>query len=113
VGGLLAHHRSGHGRPHRAAGADVAGRDGGDLLVGKRSPLGDYSVHGRGGKGLQTGTEQLLWCGVATDLHTGGKEPAVLRPVDLPQAHRNGAGRPVGTTGAGPVVGEQAAHDQE
>jgi DNA gyrase subunit A len=75
----------------------------------KRAPLADYPVKGRGGKGLVTGTDTLLWCGVAGDLHLGGDEPATVRPVDLPEARRAGKGLPLPTPPARPVVAEQVA----
>jgi DNA gyrase subunit A len=90
------------------------GSDAGEVLTiagdgtGKRSPLADYPVKGRGGKGLVTGTEMLLWCGVAGDLHLGGDEPATVRPVDLPEARRAGKGMSLAATPAAPVVAEQA-----
>ncbi len=75
--------------------------------MAKRSPLADYPVKGRGVKGLQTGADTLLFCGVAGDLHIGGEEPAVVRPVDLPQAKRAAKGRPLGIPVGPPVVVEQ------
>jgi DNA gyrase subunit A len=72
----------------------------------KRSPLADYPAKGRGGKGVTTGTDTLLWCGVATDLHVGGDEPAVLRPVDVPVARRAGRGGPPEFTVGGQAIGE-------
>ena len=78
-----------------------------DGLV-KRSPLSDYPVKGRGGKGLQTGTDRLLWCGVAADLHVAGEQAVVLRPVDVPPAKRASKGTALGSAVAGPVVAEQS-----
>ena len=75
----------------------------------KRSPLADYPAKGRGGKGLVTGTDRLLWCGVAADLHVGGDSPQVLRPVDAPEARRAGRGTVLPDPVGGPVVAEQAA----
>jgi DNA gyrase subunit A len=92
-----------------------AGSDDGEVLTlagdgtGKRSPLAEYPVKGRGGKGLVTGTDRLLWCGVAADLHLGGDEPATIRAVDLPEAKRAGRGLPLPTPPGRPVVPEQAA----
>jgi DNA gyrase subunit A len=90
--------------PHGSDEAEIAtvGADG----TVKRSPLADYPVKGRGGKGLVTGVEQLLWCGVATDLHLGGEQPRVLRPVDLPEAKRAGRGAALDGPVDGPVVAE-------
>jgi DNA gyrase subunit A len=73
----------------------------------KRTPVTEYPVKGRGGKGLMTGTEDLAWCGVATDLHLGGDDPAVVRPVDVDEAKRAGRGSPVASAASRPVVGEQ------
>jgi DNA gyrase subunit A len=72
----------------------------------KRSPLSDYPVKGRGGKGLLTGTDALLWCGVATDLHLGGEDGAVLRPVDVPESRRAGRGTLLEPPAVGPIVAE-------
>jgi DNA gyrase subunit A len=85
------------------------GSDDGEVLTiagdgtAKRSPLEDYPVKGRGGKGLVTGTEQLRWCGVAGDLHLGGDAPQVIRPIDLTEARRAGRGTAVGPEDAGPI----------
>jgi DNA gyrase subunit A len=76
----------------------------------KRSPITDYPAKGRGGKGVTTGTDALLWCGVATDLHVGGDEPAVLRPVDVPVARRAGRGGPPELTVGGVAIGEHPPH---
>jgi DNA gyrase subunit A len=75
----------------------------------KRSPLADYPVKGRGGKGLVTGADALLWCGVASDLHLGGDDPAVVRAVDLAEAKRAGRGLPLDIVPDRPVVAEQTA----
>ena len=72
----------------------------------KRTPLAEYPAKGRGGKGVVTGTDALLWCGVARDLHVHGERPQVLRPVDLPEARRAGRGAAVEEPVAGPVVVE-------
>jgi DNA gyrase subunit A len=92
-----------------------AGSDGGEVVTvagdgtAKRSPLADYPVKGRGGKGLITGSDALLWCGTAADLHVGGDDPAVVRPVDLPEAKRAGRGLGLATPPARPIVAEQVA----
>jgi DNA gyrase subunit A len=104
------------------AGAEVvalsvvpAGSDEGEVVTiagdgtAKRSPLADYPVKGRGGKGLITGSDALLWCGTAADLHVGGDDPAVVRPVDLPEAKRAGRGLGLATPPARPIVAEQHA----
>jgi DNA gyrase subunit A len=74
----------------------------------KRTPLAEYPAKGRGGKGVVTGTDALLWCGVASDLHVHGERPQVLRPVDLPEARRAGRGTALEEPVAGPVVAEDA-----
>jgi DNA gyrase subunit A len=92
----------------------AGGEDAGEIVTvaadgaAKRSPLSDYPVKGRGVKGLQTGTDRLLWCGVATDLHLGDDEPAVVRPVDLVQKRRSYKGEPLATP-VSRVVGERDA----
>jgi DNA gyrase subunit A len=75
---------------------------------GKRTPLAEYPVKGRGGKGLQTGASRLWWCGVAADLHLGGDDPQVLRPVDLGEARRAGRGAGLPGPAGPPVVPERA-----
>jgi DNA gyrase subunit A len=75
--------------------------------TGKRTPLGEYPLKGRGGKGLLTGATALWWCGIATDLHLGGDDPQVLRPVDLGQARRAARGAGLPGPAGGPVVAEQ------
>lgn len=88
------------------------GQDDGEVLTlgadgtVKRSPLTDYPVKGRGGKGLMTGVDVLLWCGIAGDLHVGGTEPSVVRPVDVAQARRAARGSALGGPVGGPVVAE-------
>ncbi len=72
----------------------------------KRTPLDEYPTKGRGGKGVVTGTDRLLWCGVAGDLHLHGERPTVVRPVDLPEAKRAGKGTSLDEGVAGPVVAE-------
>ncbi len=78
----------------------------------KRSPLTDYPARGRGGKGLKTGTEQVAWCGFATDLHVGADGWTVLRPVDLAVAKRAGRGtRAIDDGTVTAVVAEQTVLD--
>lgn len=89
--------------------------DGAEVLTvgtdgrGKRTPLAEYPVKGRGGKGLQTGADQLAWCGVATDLHVPTDPPLVLRAVDLAEARRAGRGLALDGGVSGRVVAEQDA----
>jgi len=86
------------------------GSDDGEVLTvaadgtAKRSPLEDYPVKGRGGKGLVTGTDVLSWCGVAGDLHLGAETPLVVRPIDLGEARRAGRADPVVTDDHGPIT---------
>ncbi|MTV24326.1 DNA topoisomerase 4 subunit A [Nitriliruptoraceae bacterium ZYF776] len=89
-------------------GSDAAGEV---LTLGtdgsaKRTPLEEYPAKGRGGKGVKAGPDGLWWCGVATDLHVGGDEPAVLRAVDLPEVRRATRGADAGIPLGGPVVAE-------
>jgi DNA gyrase subunit A len=84
---------------------------GADATV-KRTPLAEYPVKGRGGKGLVTGVDRLLYCGAAVDLHLAGDPPRVLRPVDVPEAKRAGRGTPLEGTVAGPVVGERETAEE-
>jgi DNA gyrase subunit A len=62
----------------------------------KRTPLGEYPAKNRGGKGLQTGTTQLRWCGIAADLHLGDERGVVVRTVDLEPGRRAGRGSQLG-----------------
>ena len=81
-------------------------------MSGKRSPLEDYPVQRRGGKGVLSGAQDLAWCGVATDLHVVTVDgPDVVRPVQFDVAARSG--RPAGAVPAlvGPVVAERYGHD--
>ena len=95
----------------------VGGSDDGQVMtVGadgavKRSPLSDYSVKGRGAKGVQTGVDALLWAGVASDLHVHGEDPFVVRPVDVPEAGRTAQGVVLDRDVRGPVVAELATDD--
>jgi DNA gyrase subunit A len=88
------------------------GTDDGEVLTvsgdgtAKRSPLSDYPAKGRGGKGLMTGTDELLWCGLATDVHVGGEPPRLLRPIDVGEAKRAGRGTALEGEVAGPVAPE-------
>ncbi|WP_052667068.1 DNA gyrase/topoisomerase IV subunit A [Nitriliruptor alkaliphilus] len=88
------------------------GTDEGEVLTigtdgtAKRSPLEDYPVKGRGGKGVKAGPDGLVWCGVAADLHLGGDTPQRLRPVDVAEARRSGRGLTLETPPAGPGAAE-------
>jgi DNA gyrase subunit A len=63
----------------------------------KRTPLAEYSRTGRGVKGVLTGVDRTVWCGLASDVHVGGPEGwSVLRPVDAPERGRSAGGDPVG-----------------
>ena len=69
----------------------------------KRTSLTEYPAKGRGGKGLQTGAEQLRWCGVADDLHVAGDPPRTVRAVDLEPGRRAGSLAPIPDL-AGPLT---------
>ncbi len=61
----------------------------------KRTPLDEYPVQGRSGKGVQTGADHLAWCGLAADLHArsrDGDESLVIRASQAEAVRR--AGRP-------------------
>jgi DNA gyrase subunit A len=92
--------------PAGATGAEVVTLDrAGD---GKRSPLDDYPVQKRGGKGVRAGTQDLAWCGVATDLHVVTTDgPDVVRPVQLGVTGRGGRPAAAIPPLLGTVVGEQ------
>jgi len=61
----------------------------------KRTPLAEYPVKNRGGKGLQTGTTDLRWCGVGADLHLGDERGVVVRAVDIEPGKRAGRATPL------------------
>jgi DNA gyrase subunit A len=78
----------------------------------KRTPLEEYPPKGRGGKGVQTGTDALAWCGVAADLQVpAGEEYVVLRPVEVTAARRAGRFGSGSSAVTGPVVAELAEID--
>jgi DNA gyrase subunit A len=77
----------------------------------KRTPLAEYPIQGRGGKGVQTGAGSVAWCGLAGDLHVPTAERWVVVRGELAGVARRSQ-RP-GTEGASPpvtgaVVPEQA-----
>jgi DNA gyrase subunit A len=75
---------------------------------GKRSPLDDYPVQRRGGKGVLSGVQDLAWCGIATDLHVVTIDGAdVVRPVQFDGAARTGRPAAAIPVLVGPVVAEQ------
>jgi DNA gyrase subunit A len=76
--------------------------------AGKRSPLSDYPLQRRGGKGVLSGVDDLAWCGLADALHLVTEEgPRVLRAVELEQAPRSGRPMPAVEPVTGAVVVEQ------
>jgi DNA gyrase subunit A len=78
---------------------------------GKCSPLSDYPVQRRGGKGVLSGAQDLAWCGVATDLHIVTVQgPDVVRPGQFDTVGRSG--RPIAAVPAlvGPVVAEHQGY---
>ncbi len=62
--------------------------DGGEVLTvaadatGKRTPLAEYPLQGRGGKGVQTGARPLAWCGVAAALHLPAEDAVAVVPAE-------------------------------
>ena len=89
------------------------GSDDGEVVTvgaggaGKRTPLAEYSRVGRGAKGVLTGVDRTVWCGVATQVHLGTDEGwTVLRPVDAPTAGRSASGATVADPVRHPGVGE-------
>ena len=74
---------------------------------GRRTPAGEYPAKGRGGKGLQTGTAALAWCGVADGLHVPTGDTSVVIEATAFEAGRR-AGR-LGAVVAGPVTGPVVA----
>ena len=89
---------AGAGAGGAGAGGAGAGAAGIEVLTitpdgtAKRSPIADYPLKGRGGKGLVTGSDALAWCGVAADLHLQTDPPHVIRPIDVDEAKRAGRG---------------------
>ena len=78
----------------------------------KRTPLAEYSRTGRGVKGVLTGVEATVWCGIATHVHIAGPDGwSVIRPVDAPQRGRSSGGDPLGFA-IEHAVGEADAEDQ-
>jgi DNA gyrase/topoisomerase IV subunit A len=78
---------------------------------GKRSPLDDYPVQRRGGKGVLSGAQDLAWCGVATDLHVVTIDgPDVVRPVQFDAVARTGRPAAVLPALVGPVVSEKQGY---
>ncbi len=86
----------------------TVGRDG----SAKRSALSEYAAKGRGGKGVQTGVGDTLYCGIATDLHVHGDRPFVVRPVELPLVKRSTGGQALEEHVRGPVVAEVIPEDE-
>lgn len=101
------------------AASVVASDDTGQIMTigddgsAKRTPLSEYGVKGRGGKGVQTGVDALLWAGAAGDVHVHGDSPAVIRPVDVREAGRTAGGQVLDAGMTGPVVAEYAPDDDE
>jgi DNA gyrase subunit A len=68
----------------------------------KRTSLAEYPLQGRGGKGVQTGTGQLAWCGLATDLHVPTAAGWTVLHADSPPTARRTA---PGAQATDPVTG--------
>jgi DNA gyrase subunit A len=80
--------------------------------AGKRSPLDDYPMQKRGGKGVQSGADHLAWLGSAADVHVVTSDgPQVVRAVQLDRAGRSR--RPVAAVPdlTGRVVPERRGDD--
>jgi DNA gyrase subunit A len=72
----------------------------------RRTPLAEYPLKGRGGKGVQVGAPAVAWCGLAADLHVPTAQGYVLlRPVEVAEGRR--AGRL--TMAVAPVTGTVTA----
>jgi DNA gyrase subunit A len=57
----------------------------------KRTPLAEFPVKGRGGKGVQAGAAELAWCGLADSLQAPTADGVVvLRGVEAAAARRTG-----------------------
>ena len=94
-GGAGAGGRSAGGASNGGAAAEVEVLTIGADAAAKRTPLEEYPVKNRGGKGLQTGTTELRWCGVGTDLHLGDERGVVVRAVDIAPGKRAGKAAPL------------------
>jgi DNA gyrase subunit A len=97
-----------------------AGADGAEVITldragaGKRSPLDDYPVQKRGGKGVRAGAQDVAWCGIAADLHVVTTDgPEVVRPVQFAATGRGGRPSAAIAPLVGTVIGEQPeSHDR-
>ncbi len=75
----------------------------------RRTPAVEYPVQGRGGKGVQAGTQPLAWCAPATALHIPGPDgTTVLRAETLPTGKRTARLDAATPPVTGPVVPEEA-----
>ncbi len=104
----------GKGQAVVAASVLPGGSDEGQAVItlaadgsAKRTPFHEYPVKGRGGKGVQTGTDRLAWCGVAASLQvpTAAQEVVVLRAAETKPARRTGRATATLAAVAGPVTG--------
>ena len=74
----------------------------------RRTPLGEYPVKGRGGKGVQAGAANLAWCGVADVLLIPtGEEGVTLEASAVPLGKRAGKLAPGTPPVSGPVVAQR------
>ena len=74
----------------------------------RRTPLDEYPVKGRGGKGVQAGADALTWCGVADILLIPGEEEGVvLEASAIPVGKRTGNLSPAAGPVTGPVVAQR------
>jgi DNA gyrase subunit A len=74
----------------------------------RRTPLDEYPLKGRGGKGLQAGADPLAWCGVAEVILVPTEEDTVvLEAGAAPPGRRAGKLAPATTAVTGPVVAQR------
>ena len=91
-----------------------AGDEGVDVLTvstdggARRTPLSEYPVKGRGGKGVQAGADPLAWCGAADVIQIPtGEEVVTLETAGVPAGKRAGRLTPVTAPVTGPVVAQR------
>ena len=74
----------------------------------RRTPLGEYPLKGRGGKGVQAGADLLAWCGVADIiLIPTGEDAVVLEAAAVPVGRRAGKLTPATDPVTGPVIAQR------
>ncbi|CAN5905067.1 DNA gyrase subunit A [soil metagenome] len=96
--------------PAEAQGAEVVTID--PAGAAKRTPLDDYPLQKRGGKGVLSGAGPLAWCGVATAVHLLTADgPQVAAATQFDRMGRGGRPTPVVPALTGRVVAEQRGDD--